>query len=196
MLLVGVQSDTEGGGALWTYSPRTGRSASYVNPIDDVQLVRAVANRDGVAYLGGDNAAKEGPRATVVAVDPATGKERWSVDTKQSAGVAALAVQGRNLYGLTTKGGLFVIDVPRKVVHTADVSSVSKGFAAMVTNRGAVYGVSDTTLFRFHPKTFAVTTVVADVNGAWCGPHVNVHEGLLYTLRGGSLVAVDDRPTH
>ncbi|WP_328864200.1 outer membrane protein assembly factor BamB family protein [Streptomyces sp. NBC_00304] len=198
LLLVGVQSDTEGGGALWTYSPGTGKSASYVNPIDDVQLVRAVANRDGLAYLGGDNAAKEGPRATVVAVDPATGKERWRVDTEQPAGVAALAVQGRNLYGLTTKGGLFVIDVrARKVVHTADVSSVSAGFAAMVTNRGTVYGVSDTTLFRFHPKTFAVTTVVADINGAWySGPHVNVHEGLLYTLRGGNLVAVDDRPSH
>ncbi|MEV0579849.1 PQQ-binding-like beta-propeller repeat protein [Streptomyces sp. NPDC050392] len=198
LLLVGVQSDTEGGGALWTYSPRTGKSASYVNPIDDVQLVRAVANREGIAYLGGDNAAKEGARATVVAVDPVTGKELWRVDTKQAAGVAALAVQGRNLYGLTTGGGLFVIDVrARKVVHTADVSGVSKGFAAMVTNRGAVYGVSDTTLFRFHPKTFAVTTVVADINGAWySGPHVNVDAGLLYTLRGGNLVAVDDQPSH
>lgn len=198
LLLVGVQSDTEGGGALWTYSPRTGKSASYVNPIDDVQLVRAVANRDGVAYLGGDNAAKEGPRATVVAVDPATGKEQWRVDTQQAAGVAALAVQGRHLYGVTVKGGLFVIDRrTRKVVHTADISGVSKGFAAMVTNRGAVYGVSDTTLYRFHPKTFAVSTVVEGINGAWySGPHVNAHDGLLYTLRGGNLVAVDDRPSH
>ncbi|WP_455352255.1 hypothetical protein [Streptomyces sp. SYSU K217416] len=198
LLLVGVQSDTEGGGALWTYSPSTGKSASYVNPIDDVQLVRAVANRDGVAYLGGDNASKTGPRATVVAVDPVTGTEQWRVDTKQVAGVAALAVQGRSLYGLTTKGGLFVIDLrTRKVVHTADVSSVSKGFAALVTNRGVVYGVSDTTLFRFHPKTFAVSTVVAGINGAWySGPHVNVHEGLIYTLRGHNLVAVDDRPSH
>ncbi|MFD4026613.1 hypothetical protein ACFWRV_24335 [Streptomyces sp. NPDC058576] len=197
LLLVGVQSDTEGGGALWTYSPKTGKSASYVNPIDDVQLVRAVANRDGIAYLGGDNASKEGPRATVVAVDPVDGKERWRVDPEQAAGVAALAVQGRNLYGLTTKGGLFVVDVrTRKVVHTADVSAVSRGFAALVSNRGAVYGVSDTTLFRFHPKTFAVSTVVADIDGSWySGPHVNVHDGLLYTLRGSHLVAVDDRPS-
>ncbi|MER5966067.1 PQQ-binding-like beta-propeller repeat protein [Streptomyces sp. NPDC002057] len=198
LLLVGVQSDTEGGGALWTYCPRTGRSASYVNPIDDVQLVRAVANRDGLAYLGGDNASRTGPRATVVAVDPVTGEERWRVDPQQTAGVAALAVQGRNLYGLTTKGGLFVVDRrTRKVVHTADVSAVSKGFAALVTNRGAVYGVSDTTLFRFHPKTFAVSTVVAGIDGAWySGPHVNAHRGLLYTLRGHNLVAVDDRPSH
>ncbi|MFH8733354.1 PQQ-binding-like beta-propeller repeat protein [Streptomyces sp. NPDC017964] len=198
LLLVGVQSDTEGGGALWTYSPKTGKSASYVNPIDDVQLVRAVANRDGIAYLGGDNASKEGPRATIVAVDPVTGEEKWRVDTQQSAGVAALAVQGRNLYGLTTAGRLFVIDAKtRKTVHTADVSSVSKGFAAMVVNRGVVYGVSDTTLFRFHPKTFALTTVVAGINGAWySGPHVNVHEGRLYTLRDHNLVEVDDRPSH
>nr|WP_240654089.1 PQQ-binding-like beta-propeller repeat protein [Streptomyces sp. AcE210] len=138
-----------------------------------------------------------GPRATIVAVDPVTGKEKWRVDTQQSAGVAALAVQGRNLYGLTTAGKLFVIDVnTRKVLHTADVSSVSKGFAAMVVNRGVVYGVSDTTLFRFHPKTFAVTTVVAGINGAWySGPHVNVHGGRLYTLRDRNLVEVDDRPS-
>ncbi|MFF0197507.1 PQQ-binding-like beta-propeller repeat protein [Streptomyces anulatus] len=198
LLLVGVQSDTEGGGALWTYCPRTGRKASYVNPIDDVQLVRAVVNRDGVAFLGGDNASKEGPRATVVALDPVTGKERWRLDPRQAAGVAALAVQGRNLYGLTTRGALFVVDLrTRQVVHTADVSAVSEGFAAMVTHRGAVYGVSDTTLFRFHPKTFAVRTVVAGINGAWySGPHINVHGGLLYTLRGHNLVAVDDRPSH
>ncbi|WP_406135073.1 PQQ-binding-like beta-propeller repeat protein [Streptomyces sp. NBC_01089] len=198
LLLVGVQSDTEGGGALWTYSPRSGTSASYVNPIDDVQLVRAVANRNGVAYLGGDSASEQGPRATVVAVDPVTGKEKWRVDPKQEAGVAALAVQGRNLYGLTTGGGLFVIDVrTRKVVHTADVGDVSKGFAAMVTNRGVVYGVSDTTLFRFHPRTFAVSTVVADINGVWySGPHLNVYKGMLYTLRDHNLVEVDDRPSY
>ncbi|MYW63482.1 PQQ-binding-like beta-propeller repeat protein [Streptomyces sp. SID8379] len=196
LLLVGVQSDTEGGGALWTYSPRTGKAASYVNPIDDVQLVRAVANRDGVAYLGGDNASKVGPRATVVALDPVTGEEKWRVDPKQDAGVAALAVQGRSLYALTTKGTLFVVDLrSRKVVHTADVSSVSKGFAAMVVNRGVVYGVSDTTLFRFHPRTFAVSTVVAGINGAWySGPHVNAHGGRLYTLRDHNLVEVEDRP--
>jgi hypothetical protein len=197
LLLVGVQSDTEGGGALWTYSPGTGKYVSYVNPIDDVQLVRAVANRDGVAYLGGDNASKTGPRATVVAVDPVTGKEQWRVDPQQDAGVAALAVQDQNLYALTTTGKSFVLDLStRKVVHTADVSSVCKGFAAMVVNRGVVYGVSDTTLFRFHPKTFAVSSVVADINGAWySGPHVNVYGGKLYTLHDHNLVEVDDRPS-
>ncbi|MFI1094923.1 PQQ-binding-like beta-propeller repeat protein [Streptomyces sp. NPDC020917] len=195
LLLVGVQSDTEGGGALWTYDPATGRSASYVNPIDDVQMVRAVANRDGVAFLGGDNATSTGPRGTVVAVDPVTGREQWRIETQQPAGVAALAVQGPHLFGLTRNGTLFVIDLrTRRIAHTADVRSVCTGFAAMVTNRGAVYGVSDTTLFRIHPKTFAVSTVVAGINGAWySGPHVNAHDGLLYTLRDHNLVQVDDR---
>ncbi|MFI7006399.1 PQQ-binding-like beta-propeller repeat protein [Streptomyces sp. NPDC050145] len=196
LLLVGVQSDTEGGGALWTYSPRTGKSVSYLDPIDEQQHVRAVAHRDGVAYLGGDNALRTGPRATVVAVDPLDGTERWRLETHQDAGIAALAVQGHHLYGVTTKGGQFVIDLrTRKVVFTADISKVCKGFAALVTNRGAVYGVSDTTLFRFHPRTFAVTTVIAGINGAWySGPHLNADDGLIYTLREHNLVAVDDRP--
>ncbi|WP_328460365.1 outer membrane protein assembly factor BamB family protein [Streptomyces sp. NBC_00448] len=196
LLLLGVQSDTEGGGALWTYSPRTGKSNSYVNPIDSVQLVSAVANRDGVAYLGGDNAAATGPRGTVVAVDPVTGRERWRLETGQQKGVTALAVQGRHLYGLTRDGVLFVIDLhTRQLLHTADVSSVSRGYAALVTNRGTVYGASNTTLFRFHPKTFAVSSVVAGINGIWYSePHVNAHDGKLYTLRGHNLVEVDDRP--
>ncbi|MFD0427902.1 hypothetical protein ACFQ60_05765 [Streptomyces zhihengii] len=66
----------------------------------------------------------------------------------------------------------------------------------MVTSRNVVYGVSDTTLFRFHPETFAVSTVVAAIDGAWySGPHVNAdRDGRLYTMRGHRLVRVDDRP--
>ncbi|MFF6883515.1 PQQ-binding-like beta-propeller repeat protein [Streptomyces sp. NPDC012421] len=196
LLLVAVQSDTEGGGSLWTYSPRKGTKAAYVNPIDDVQLVRAVTTRHGVAYLGGDNGAAQGPRGTVVAFEPAAGRELWRVDLPMTTGVAALAVLGRYLYALARKGGFVVVDLKaRRVVHTADHRSICPGFSAMVTSRGAVYGVSDTTLFRFHPETFAVRTVVAGIDGAWySGPHVNADSrGRLYTMRGDHLVRVDDR---
>ncbi|MDX2393563.1 PQQ-binding-like beta-propeller repeat protein [Streptomyces sp. DK15] len=199
LLLVGVQSDTEGGGSLWTYSPKTGKKAAYINPVDDIQLVRAVTTREGVAYLGGDNPTTQGPRGSIVAFDPVAGKELWRLDLPASltTGVAALAVHGKHLYGLTRKGGFFVVDVPiRRVIHTADHRSLCPGFAAMVTSRGIVYGVSDTTLFRFDPKTFAVSTVVPEINGAWySGPHVNADgRGLLYTMRGHNLVRIEDRP--
>ncbi|MFE7512172.1 hypothetical protein ACFU8I_13285 [Streptomyces sp. NPDC057540] len=197
LLLAGAQSDTEGGGSLWTYSLRDGRKAAYINPIDGVQLVRAVTTREGVAYLGGDNPTAQGPRGTLVAFDPVRGRELWRLDLPLATGVAALAVRGRHLYGLTRKGGLFVVDLRiRRVVHTADLRALCPGFAAMATSRGWVYGVSDTTLFRVHPKTFAVTTVVAGIDGAWySGPHVNTDGlGRLYTLRGHRLVRVDDRP--
>ncbi|MFJ5835111.1 PQQ-binding-like beta-propeller repeat protein [Streptomyces sp. NPDC093089] len=197
LLLVGAQSDTEGGGSLWTYAPGSGAKAVYVNPVDAVQLVRAVAAREGVAYLGGDNPTTRGPRGTLVAFDPVAGRESWRLDLPFSTGVAALAVHGRHLYGLARRGGFFVVDVPtRRLVHTADVRAICPGFAAMTTSRGVVYGVSDTTLFRFHPKTFAVSTVVPDIDGAWySGPHVNTDGlGRLYTLRGHRLVRVDDRP--
>ncbi|MFJ8912977.1 PQQ-binding-like beta-propeller repeat protein [Amycolatopsis sp. NPDC102389] len=195
LVLAGVQSDTEGGGSLWTYRPEDGRSRCFVNPIDEMQCVRGLASKDGVAYLGGDNALATGPRSTVVAFDPLQGKELWRIDPRQSAGVAALAIEGRYLYGLSRKGGLFVIDLSRRaLVHRADVSAVCTGFAAMVTNRGAVYGVSDTTVFRFDPRTFAVTTVVPDIDGGWySGAHLtNDESGHLYTLRGRNLVRIDD----
>ncbi|MFE2015192.1 hypothetical protein [Streptomyces sp. NPDC059491] len=197
LLLVGAQSDTEGGGSLWTYAPGSGAKAVYLNPVDRLQPVRAVASREGVAYLGGDNPTAQGPRGTLVAFDPVAGHESWRLDLPFATGVAALAVRGRHLYGLTRRGGFFVVDVPlRRLIHTADVRPLCPGFAAMTTSRGVVYAVSDTTLFRFHPKTFAVTTVVAGIDGAWySGPHVGVDgHGRLYTLRGHHLVRVDDRP--
>ena len=66
----------------------------------------------------------------------------------------------------------------------------------MVTNRGVVYGVSDTTVFRFDPRTFAVTTVVSGINGGWySGAHLaNDEAGHLYTMRGRNLVRITDRP--
>ncbi|KQM80599.1 hypothetical protein [Agromyces sp. Leaf222] len=195
--LVAVQSDTEGGGSIWTYDPRTSTSTIAVNPIDDVQLVRAVATTRGVAYLGGDNAQKTGPRGTVIAWNPIAQRELWRIETGLPNGIAALAIQGRHLYALTIKGGFVVIDLlQRSIVHTADHRPLCPGFAAMVENRGVVYAVSDTTLWRFDPKTFAVTVVVSEINGAWySGSHLNIDErGRIYTLRGRNLVQVVDRP--
>ncbi|WP_454811893.1 outer membrane protein assembly factor BamB family protein [Paenarthrobacter nitroguajacolicus] len=196
LVLVAVQADTEGGGSLWTFDPRSGMKGFFLNPIDNVQLLRAVASRDGVAYLGGGNPGLDGA-GTVVAFNPVAGKELWRLDAGEGAGIAALAVQGKYLYGVTRKGGLFVIDLPkRKLVHRSDISAVSYGFAALVTNRGAVYGVSNTHVFRFDPRTFEVATVVSDIDGAWySGSHINNDEdGYLYTMRGRNLVRIDDHP--
>ena len=197
LLLVGVQSDTEGGGSFWTYDPVTGASTSVIDPIDDIQLVRAIATADGIAYLGGDNAQKTGPRGTVVAWDPVAGAELWRIETAQANGIAALAVRGRHVYCLTIKGTLVVIDrAQRTIVHTADHAALCPGFAAMVTRHGVVYAVSDTNLFRFDPKTFAVTVVVPAINGAWySGSHLNLdEEGRIYTLRARNLVQIEDAP--
>ncbi|GAB96375.1 outer membrane protein assembly factor BamB [Kineosphaera limosa] len=196
-LLVAVQADTEGGGALWTFDPASKRSAHFDNPIDDVQLVRAVATRRGTAYLGGDNAQATGPRGTVVAFDPAKGKELWRLETKQAFGVGSLAVVGKHLYGMALKGGFFVIDLDtRKIVHTADHGAVCPQWSSMIVNRGHVYVASDTTLMRFNPTSFAMTVVVPELNGGWySGCHVNNDEsGRLYTLRGTDLVMIEDRP--
>ncbi|WP_404429921.1 PQQ-binding-like beta-propeller repeat protein [Microbacterium lacus] len=196
LALVGVQSDTVGGGSLWTYDPDTGESNMFVNPIDAQQYVRAVATHDGAAYLGGGLQNTDGP-GTVVALDPVNGQELWRIAPMPGAGISALAVQGDHLYGLTRKGGLFVVDlVQRTVLHTADVSSFSTGFAALVTNRGVVYGASEKNVFRFHPTTFAATDVVRDINGAWySGAHITNDElGNLYTLQGRNLVRIDDQP--
>lgn len=196
LVIAGAQNDTGGGGCFAAYNPVTSQVTIKVNPIDSLQLVRAVATKDGVAYLGGDNIYATGPRSTVVAWDPVANQELWRLDPGQSAGVAALAIQGRYLYGMSRRAaGLFVIDLDtRQLVHTGDLSGVCTDFGALTVSRGIVYGVSDTTVFRLDPVTFAVSVVVAGINGGWySGPHITTDEdGLLYTIQGTNLVRIDD----
>lgn len=197
LVIAGAQNDTGGGGCFAAYNPVTGQVTTKVNPIDNLQMVRAVATKDGVAYLGGDNIYANGPRSTIVAWDPIANQELWRLDPGQTAGVAALAIQGRYLYGMSRKAaGLFVIDLDtRQLVHTGALGSVCTDFGALTVSRGIVYGVSDTTVFRIDPITFAVTVVVAGIDGGWySGPHITSDEyGLLYTTRGTNLVRIDDR---
>ncbi|MFF2843631.1 hypothetical protein [Paenarthrobacter sp. NPDC057981] len=197
LVIAGAQNDTGGGGCFAAYNPGTTQVITKVNPIDNLQMVRAVATRNGVAFLGGDNIYADGPRSTVVAWDPVANQELWRLDPGQSTGIAALAVQGKYLYGMSRRAaGLFVVDLEtRQVVHRGDLSSVCTDFGALQVSRGIVYGVSDTTVFRIDPKTFAVSVVVAGINGGWySGPHITADEdGLLYTLQGPNLVRIDDQ---
>ncbi|MFC8040901.1 hypothetical protein ACFUOZ_16235 [Paenarthrobacter sp. NPDC057355] len=197
LVIAGAQNDTGGGGCFAAYNPATTQVITKVNPIDNLQMVRAVATRNGVAYLGGDNIYADGPRSTVVAWDPVANQELWRIDPGQTAGIAAMAVQGKYLYGMSRRAaGLFVVDLEtRQVVHRGDLSSVCTDFDALQASRGIVYGVSDTTVFRIDPRTFAVSVVVAGINGGWySGPHITADEdGLLYTLQGPNLVRIDDQ---
>ena len=192
LVLVAAQADTEGGGSLWSHDPASGASRHFINPIDSTQLLRAVVAHDGVAYLGGG-----GPGiadgGTIVAVNPVTGAELWRL-APQGAGVAAMAIQGQNLYALLRNGTLVVTDVrTRQRVHQASIKGLSYGFAAMVTNNGVVYGVSDTNVFRFDPFSFAAETILADTKGGWySGSHLtNDEAGNIYSLRGRNLVRIE-----
>ncbi|GAA3129625.1 hypothetical protein JOF29_007265 [Kribbella aluminosa] len=197
LVLVGVQSDTNAGGCFAAYDVALRQVRTWVNPIDSLQMVRAVATRNGLAFLGGDNIYAGGPRSTVVAFDPLTGTEQWRLDPGAPYGIAALAVQSHYLYCLHRQAsGLTVIDLEtRSVVHRTDLSAVCTDFGALVTNRGVVYGVSDTTVFQIDPSSFAVRVVVADINGGWySGPHItNDEQGMLYTMRDRNLVRINDR---
>ncbi|RJG27485.1 outer membrane protein assembly factor BamB family protein [Massilia cavernae] len=195
LALFAVQSDGAGGGAFWTYDPKGKQSRSFVNPIDRAQMVRAVATREGVAFLGGDNVLATGPRGTIVAFDPKAGKELWRLETNLGAGIGSLAIQGQHLYGIARNGTAFVVDVLlRTMVHKADIRKLAHGFSALVTNLGIVYGVSDTSVFKFDPTTFAATAVVEGINGGWySGSHItNDEQGYLYTMRGRNLVRIKD----
>ncbi|MFF0740383.1 PQQ-binding-like beta-propeller repeat protein [Streptomyces sp. NPDC004111] len=195
-VLAGVQCDTTGGGAFAVYDPAADRVKVHVNPFDEYQMVRAVAAHRGLAYLGGDNPYRNGPRGEIAAWDPVAGRQLWRLDLKQKRGISSLIVRGGLLYCLCSKGEFFVIDLrTREVVHRADLgAAMVPGEAEFALSRGQVYAASASTLFRIAPDTFAVTTVVGGLGAQWYGaPSLSAdRKGRLYTFRGRNLIQVTD----
>ncbi|UNK71387.1 PQQ-binding-like beta-propeller repeat protein [Microbacterium sp. H1-D42] len=193
-VIISTQSDIDGGGAVGAYDPATDDMTVHINPIDSRQLIRWVETRDGIAYLGGDNAQSEGPRGEVVAFDLMSGKELWRIDPQLPGGVSSLAFLGDLLYVSVNKGRFCVIDVvKREIVHTADIRELGTNRSSLAVSGGRVHGVSSTTLYRFDPVTFEPTVVVPELNGAFYGGHTKMdvdEKGDIYTMRDRELVRI------
>ncbi len=190
LLLLGVQSDTLGGGSLLAYDPVADVLTSAINPIDARQMVRSVATHEGVAYLGGD---VTGGRGVVVAWNPVTHSELWRIDPlEDTAGVTGLAVRGHHLYVMGYRGELVVVDLrTRAVIHRSRHRDVVPNYGTLLVNRGAVYGTSSAAFFRFDPKTFARTDLTT-LNGEWYGiprSAVDEHDNF-YAIRGRNLIQI------
>ena len=80
LLLVGIQSDTLGGGALAVCDLHHQPPRIYVNPLPDLQYPQAVAAADGLAYLGGDNARSGRAKGYLACWDVLRGEARWTFD--------------------------------------------------------------------------------------------------------------------
>ncbi|MFE7592119.1 hypothetical protein ACFU6K_22195 [Kitasatospora sp. NPDC057512] len=199
LLLLGVQADTTGGGSFVTYRPGSGRPTVHTDPLGPEQLVRAVAAGHGQAFLGGDNARPTGPRGDLAAWDPVAGRELWRTATDLGAGVSSLAVLGNTLYGLTVNGRAFTVDLcgSRRpgyapvIGRRADLGAVSGANPRLLALGGALYGVSERSLFRLDRDTLAATVLVG-LDAEWySGARLAADEhGVLYTLRGRELIAV------
>ncbi|MGW7680848.1 outer membrane protein assembly factor BamB family protein [Kribbella sp. NPDC054772] len=189
--LIGLQSDTEGGGSLLTFDPATSRTTEAINPIDSTQMVRAVAVHDGIAYLGGQNVGNTG--GTVVAWDPVRRKELWRLTPQaKPTGVTGLAVLGGRLYVMCHRGDFFVLDLAtRRILHSSNHRAAVPSYGTLLVSRGRVYATSSSTFFRFDPKTFARTDLVT-LDAEWYGiPRSAVDtRGTFYAIRGRNLVRV------
>ncbi|MBV2153117.1 hypothetical protein [Kitasatospora sp. SUK 42] len=199
LLLLGIQADTTGGGSFVTHRPGSGLPTVHTDPLGPGQLVRAVASGHGQAFLGGDNAKATGPRGDLAAWDPVAGRELWRTATDLGAGVSSLAVHGHTLYGLTVNGRAFTVDLCGSgragftpvIGRRADLGAVAGTNPRLLVSGGALYGISERTLFRLDRDTLAATVLV-EVDAEWySGARLAADEaGVLYTLRGRELIAV------
>ncbi|MEX0174506.1 hypothetical protein [Streptomyces sp. LMG1-1-1.1] len=190
--LIGLQSDTLGGGSLMTFDPRTSETTVAVNPIDKTQMVRTVAVHDGIAFLGGQNVGNSG--GTVVAWDPTSHRELWRMTPQtRPTGITGLAVLGRHLYIMCHRGDFFVVDLTtRQVVHTANHGPVVPNYGTLLVSREQVFCASSKAFFRLDPRTFERTDL-ATLNGEWYGiPRATVDEvGRFYAIRGRNLIRIE-----
>ncbi|MFW0773061.1 PQQ-binding-like beta-propeller repeat protein [Paenarthrobacter nitroguajacolicus] len=193
-VLVAALADANGGSCLGVYNPVSDDILVHEHPLGPGQSVPAVTCRDGIAYIGGGTGGT-GPAGEIAAIAPMTGTVLWRLDPQHTAPVTGMAVRGRHLYVALNDGALRVIDIPRRrIVHSADISDAASKRSNLVTANGRVYGVSSKAVYEIDPKTFELTTLLADVNGAWYGgqPHISADEhGDLYTMRERNLIRIE-----
>lgn len=196
-LLIGSQSDTNQGGAFFTFDPATSTVVTEtLDPFGDEQFVRQLTVHEGVVYLGGQ-LQNGNPSGTLIAWDLAAKKELWRTTSPHLArGITGLAVKGHHLYLMAYAGNFAVLDLrTRELVHQSRHHDLVPGWGTMLVHRGLVYGASAETFYRFDPKTFALQPLVTGLGGEWYGmPRVSVDErGTFYAIRKRNLIRIDVR---
>lgn len=209
LVVIGIRSDSTGGGSLCLYDPVTDEFTAHIDPLGRSQWVWNVAPAHGLVYIAGAN-----PGAVsgdIAAWDPIAGKEVWRMENPlgENGGVSGLTVMGRWLFGTTAVGPrFFVIDIKPstgpELVYEADFSEFGSAdipLPVVLVDRGIVYGTTYSTLFRVDtlsrvgPATYEPTLLLDDLDSDWfSGPHLAVDDDHnLYTLTGTDLIRVRDR---
>lgn len=189
LLLAGTQADVAGGGAFVVFDPRTGKLETHVNPLGVDQVVRSVASLEGAAYIGGS-------KSGFAAWDPVTGKELWKIQPVPGDGVSSLVALGKRVYGITSNGTFFVVDVrSKRVVNTEDFGSFAGGSARLVVANDRIYGASKDTLFRIDPDSYEHTVLMEGLSSDWfSGPRIAAdEEGYVYVLKDTDVLRVSDK---
>jgi len=192
LLLIGSQNDTEGGGSLALFDPETVSVELIVNPIDELQMVRAVAVTTDRWYLGGWSRYRNGSPGEIVALDPATRSEQWRLDPQLGAGLSCLGVLGNTVVGVTMNGRLVAVDRHQgKPIADRDVTGLTPGMSQLVRVGDRLFVGTEHAVFAVD-QDLGIEVITDRLDGAWySGPKIAAdRQGRLYTLRGRHLVRI------
>lgn len=187
-LLMAVQNDGGGAGSLLEYDLETGDSEAH-EPFDS-RSPTAVTTSGGTAYVAGSAGMQDEEGAgVVVALDLSTGEEHWRVELDDDTSrVTTLLEHGGSLYGMTTRGNLFSIDLETQQLT---MESADAGFGDLRAHRGQLYGVTEQQLFRLDAETLEPQVLVDDLGGDWFAwPHLASDGCSLYVLQGTEVLQV------
>jgi outer membrane protein assembly factor BamB len=173
------------GGSLGVWDPSQDRLIENYHPLIADHSVAALAYDakggmlfGGTSIHGGGGTTPTQPEAKFFVFDPTEKKLAAElVPYAKSEYIRALTIVDRRVFGIANGADLFVYDIDKKeIVHKSNlgvgsVQDVSLG----AWKDGKLYGVSDRTIFRLDPDTYAVTVLAEYPRAIRCGFAMDDH---------------------
>ncbi|MBZ2199553.1 hypothetical protein [Occultella gossypii] len=167
LVALGTVSDYGVRGGALTITDMNGTIDVYRDPVPNQSVTSVAFGADGLVYAGtsirGGLSSPNSPLdAHLVVVDPATGTQEFAgVPVPGNDVVAALAVRGETVWGLTNTGMVFGFDTAsRTVTSTTDLgtgrSASPWGLGSTLQANpvdGLLYGIAGESVFVFDPAT-------------------------------------------
>ncbi|WP_163543256.1 hypothetical protein [Occultella kanbiaonis] len=167
LVALGTVSDYGVRGGALTITDMNGSVDVYRDPVANQSVTSVAFGADGLVYAGtsirGGLSSPNSPLdAHLVVVDPATGAQEFAtVPVPGNDTVAALAVRGETVWGLTNTGVVFGFDTStRTVTSTTDLGTGRSpspwGLASTLQANpvdGLLYGIAGESVFVFDPRT-------------------------------------------
>lgn len=169
LVLMGTQADNRGSGALTIYDKQKNSVSWISKPFAD-QAVGAVTAHEGIAYLGGYQGRLDpGTDARLAAWNAVTKEKLWEITpVPRQPGISSLLVVDGRLWGITSAGRFFVVDLQtREVVHSKEIFPRWEETGRLVRKNNLILAVNVNAVARINPDNYEDEIMIENLASRW-----------------------------